>query len=182
MTNRSPYPQNYRNFEMAPAPGRTSRARARVAGIPDITLGAYLNGRWFMELDGRIPVREAVEVMKDIGENVAGVLMEGAFYGLCHISMLERIAQPGRFGGSRPLASVLERRELCLTTSHALEESLYLMHAARMNAMPVIDEGGKLHGILSAGDLSRYVGTFGNAPEGPAGHFARTGSCVDRTI
>lgn len=61
-----------------------------------------------------------------------------------------------------PVAKVMTRRVVTATLMDTLEDAIVLMHDFRVNALPVLDEQGKVVGIISRSDaLKAFIEALG---------------------
>lgn len=59
----------------------------------------------------------------------------------------------GRRLAETPVERVMTRKVVTATLADALEDAIVLLHDFRVNALPVVDDRGRLAGILTRGDV-----------------------------
>lgn len=63
--------------------------------------------------------------------------------------------QMERLLSDTPVEKTMTRKVVTATLYDALEDAIVLLHDFRVNALPVVDAGGRLAGILTRGDVLR---------------------------
>jgi acetoin utilization protein AcuB len=67
-----------------------------------------------------------------------------------------------RFLKTTPVEKVMTRKVITATLTDSLEDAIVLLHDFRVNALPVVDKGGKVAGIISRTDVLRaFIETLG---------------------
>ena len=82
------------------------------------------------------------------GNEVAGIFTER--------DVLSRIVVAQRDASSTRVADVMTRDVLCCRLEMDLDEVAAVMKTHRCRHLPVCDESGKLHGMISIGDINAY--------------------------
>ena len=89
----------------------------------------------------------ALLVMED--EKIVGIFTERDY--------ARKIALQGRNSAQTPVRDVMTRNVLCVRPSQSSEQCMALMTENRLRHLPVVDEGGKLLGMVSIGDLVKDI-------------------------
>jgi acetoin utilization protein AcuB len=67
-----------------------------------------------------------------------------------------------KFLKSTPVERVMTRKVVTATLTDTLEDAIVLLHDFRVNALPVVDEGGKVVGIITRTDvLEAFIDALG---------------------
>lgn len=70
--------------------------------------------------------------------------------------------EAGRFMESTPVERVMTRKVITATLNDTLEDAIVLLHDFRVNALPVVDAGGKIAGIITRTDvLEAFIEALG---------------------
>jgi CBS domain-containing protein len=102
-------------------------------------------------------VLQATQVMNDQkigalvvmdGKNVAGIFTER--------DVLQRVVAEERSPREVRLREVMTRDVVCCAPDTDLEDASAIMRDRRIRHLPVCDDHGQLHGLISIGDLNAY--------------------------
>ncbi len=125
------------------------RSLARIIadrGTPVVSIGAER------------PVNEAIKLMAERnigsvlvmdGEKLVGILSER--------DIVRRLLAPGLARDSTPVSAVMTKEPYCADAGKSVEACIALMNERRFRHLPVLDEGGKLLGMVSMGDLVKEL-------------------------
>ncbi|HWS14784.1 MAG TPA: CBS and ACT domain-containing protein [Candidatus Methylomirabilis sp.] len=68
----------------------------------------------------------------------------------------------GKFMENTPVERVMTRKVITATLTDTLEDAIVLLHDFRVNALPVVDAGGKIAGIITRTDvLEAFIEALG---------------------
>ncbi|MDW8263462.1 MAG: CBS domain-containing protein [Phycisphaerales bacterium] len=68
--------------------------------------------------------------------------------------VLRRVIGEGRSPGETSVGEVMTRQVVCCRPDHELSEMAAIMQKQRIRHLPVVDESGHLHGLISIGDIN----------------------------
>lgn len=83
------------------------------------------------------------------GSEIAGIVTERDY--------ARKIALLGRTSGATLVRDVMTREVLFVGPSQTTQECMAVMTENRLRHLPVVDEGGKLLGLISIGDLVKDI-------------------------
>lgn len=70
--------------------------------------------------------------------------------------------EAGKFMGNTPVERVMTRKVITATLNDTLEDAIVLLHDFRINALPVVDNMGKIAGIITRTDvLEAFIEALG---------------------
>jgi CBS domain-containing protein len=85
------------------------------------------------------------------------VMAEQTFVGIItERDLLERVLVMRRDPAQTPVEDVMTTEVLCCQPHTSIEEARAVMKNRRVRHLPVVDEEGQLHGLISIGDLNAY--------------------------
>ena len=100
-------------------------------------------------LDATVKMNEAgvgsLVVTRDDG-SVAGIFTER--------DVLRRVVAARKDPATTKIGEIMSRQVICCTGETTLDEARNIMMSRRIRHLPVIDDGQKLQGIISIGDLN----------------------------
>lgn len=114
--------------------------------------------------DADISVLEAVSKMNqhklgalvvNDGSQVAGIFTER--------DVLRRVVGEGRNPETTTVGSVMTKDVICVPPETDIEEISTIMQQRRVRHIPVCDESGKLHGMISIGDVNAFYASHQEA-------------------
>lgn len=79
------------------------------------------------------------------GEKLVGILSER--------DVARKVALGGHSATDTQVREIMSQRVRCVTVAQSVEECMALMTEHHIRHLPVVDEGGKVKGILSIGDM-----------------------------
>jgi CBS domain-containing protein len=133
-------------------PSKQSKIRTLLGYNPD-TAGGLMSPE-FLAVEEQATVGDALEALRDsvdIASEALSVVYlrgaEGRLSGLASLIALLR-AEP-----DRPLAEIAERDLLCVQTDEELPEIARLMSDFNLTALPVVDQAGRLVGVVTVDDV-----------------------------
>ena len=83
------------------------------------------------------------------GSEIAGIVTERDY--------ARKIALLGRTSGATLVRDVMTRDVLFVGPTQTTQECMAVMTEHRLRPLPVVDEGGKLLGLISIGDLAKDI-------------------------
>lgn len=89
----------------------------------------------------------ALLVIED--ERIVGIFTERDY--------ARKLVLQGRASGATQVRDVMTRNVICVRPQQTSEECMALMTQNRLRHLPVVDEAGKLQGMLSIGDLVKDI-------------------------
>ena len=82
------------------------------------------------------------------GQNVVGIVTER--------DLLRRVLAERRDSAQTTVDEVMTAEILCCQPHTTIEEARLVMRDRRLRHLPVIDDAGQLHGLISIGDLNAF--------------------------
>ncbi len=103
-------------------------------------------------------VADAVRLMNAHRLGSVLVLAEGRLAGIfTERDVLTRVVGMGRDPLATPLAEVMTRDPVTVPPTATVEEVMKIITARRVRRLPVVDAGGAIAGVLSIGDVTRWL-------------------------
>ena len=116
-------------------------------------------GREVLTIAPAATVFEAVKLMdeKNVGSlvilnsrgRIAGIFVER--------DALQRVLLAGKSAMTEPVQAVMTRKVICALPEMTIDQCLALMTEKRVRHLPVIDKEQKLVGLISMGDLVKFI-------------------------
>lgn len=116
-------------------------------------------GREVLTIAPAATVFEAVKLMdeKNVGSlvilnsrgRIAGIFVER--------DALRRVLLAGKSARTEPVQAVMTRKVVCALPEMTIDQCLALMTEKRVRHLPVIDKEQKLVGLISMGDLVKFI-------------------------
>ncbi len=116
-------------------------------------------GREVLTIAPAATVFEAVKLMdeKNVGSlvilnsrgRIAGIFVER--------DALQRVLLAGKSAKTEPVQAVMTRKVVCALPEMTIDQCLALMTDKRVRHLPVIDQEQKLVGLVSMGDLVKFI-------------------------
>jgi CBS domain-containing protein len=116
-------------------------------------------GREVLTIAPAATVFEAVKLMdeKNVGSlvilnsrgRIAGIFVER--------DALRRVLLAGKSARTEPVQAVMTRKVICALPEMTIDQCLALMTEKRVRHLPVIDKEQKLVGLVSMGDLVKFI-------------------------
>jgi CBS domain-containing protein len=116
-------------------------------------------GREVLTIAPAATVFEAVKLMdeKNVGSlvilnsrgRIAGIFVER--------DALRRVLLAGKSAKTEPVQAVMTRKVICALPEMTIDQCLALMTEKRVRHLPVIDKEQKLVGLVSMGDLVKFI-------------------------
>ena len=70
--------------------------------------------------------------------------------------ILRRVVAPRRDPAATPVRDVMTAEVVCCRTGTAIDEARWVMKNRRIRHLPVVDDRGRLLGLVSIGDLNAF--------------------------
>ncbi len=103
-------------------------------------------------------VAEAVRVMNGYKIGAVLVMRAGKLAGIfTERDVLMRVVAAGRMPHMTTVEDVMTRRPATISPHATMEEAMELFTLRRCRHLPVIDEGEELVGLISIGDVTRWM-------------------------
>jgi CBS domain-containing protein len=106
------------------------------------------------------PAASVYEAAVKMNEDKIGslvVLDEGRLVGIVtERDILQRVVAQRRDAGATSVADVMTRQLVCGRLHTTLEEARSVMKNRRIRHLPIVDDSGKLLGLISIGDLNAH--------------------------
>jgi CBS domain-containing protein len=121
----------------------------------DVASAMHRNADW---VSGDTPVSEIARMMKidDIG--AVPVTGEGGLIGMItDRDIVVRVVAAGRDAERTTAEQIMTTGVVYCLTHQSVEDAIYLMEQKKIRRLPVLDETGRLVGMLSIGDVSHAV-------------------------
>jgi CBS domain-containing protein len=110
-------------------------------------------------VDAGKPVAEAAKLMKDEDVGLAPVVEGDRLVGtLTDRDIAVRVVAEGRDPGSTPVGEVASKNVVTVEPAQNLDEALSLMAQHQIRRLPVVEEGGRLVGVVAQADVARSAG------------------------
>ncbi|MCI0639588.1 MAG: CBS domain-containing protein [Gemmataceae bacterium] len=105
-------------------------------------------------------VFDAAVLMNEHRIGALVVLVEGRVIGIItERDILQRIVAQRRDPAEAAVEDIMTAEVVCCQWSTPLDEARGVMKNRRIRHLPVVDEQGQLHGMISIGDLNAYETT-----------------------
>lgn len=115
-------------------------------------------GRQIYTTSAAATVQEAVRVMNEKGVGSLLVVNAGSLDGIItERDVLRRVVDSGRHPALTRVGDVMTAEPLSVPADMRVEEAMTLMTDRRLRHLPVGGPGGELLGVVSIGDLLRWV-------------------------
>jgi CBS domain-containing protein len=110
-------------------------------------------------VDAGKPVAEAAKLMKDEDVGLAPVVEGDRLVGtLTDRDIAVRVVAEGRDPGSTPVGEVASKNVVTVEPAQNLDEALSLMAQHQIRRLPVVEESGRLVGVVAQADVARSAG------------------------
>jgi CBS domain-containing protein len=110
-------------------------------------------------VDAGKPVAEAAKLMKDEDVGLAPVVEGDRLVGtLTDRDIAVRVVAEGRDPGSTPVGEVASKNVVTVEPEQNLDEALSLMAQHQIRRLPVVEESGRLVGVVAEADVARSAG------------------------
>jgi CBS domain-containing protein len=110
-------------------------------------------------VDAGKPVAEAAKLMKDEDVGLAPVVEGDRLVGtLTDRDIAVRVVAEGRDPGSTPVGEVASKNVVTVEPEQNLDEALSLMAQHQIRRLPVVEESGRLVGVVAQADVARSAG------------------------
>jgi CBS domain-containing protein len=111
---------------------------------------------WFIDPDAT--VYEALEVMADKGIGALPVLQAGKLIGiLSERDYARKIILNGRSSRDTKVSEIMSSPAITLRPDSSVDDGMRIMTENRVRHLPVVDEDGTVLGIVSIGDLVKWI-------------------------
>lgn len=108
-------------------------------------------------VDAEASVFEALQKMADHDIGALAVLREGQLVGMMsERDYARKVILHGKASRDLSVADIMERRVLCVTRKHTMDQCMRLMTQHRHRHLPVIEQG-ELSGLVSIGDVVKSI-------------------------
>jgi CBS domain-containing protein len=71
--------------------------------------------------------------------------------------VLVRVVDEGREAGTTRVVDVMTRQLVAIRPATTVREAMMIVTEKRCRHLPVVEEDGRLHGMISIGDLTRWM-------------------------
>ena len=116
-------------------------------------------GREVLTIAPAATVFEAVKLMDE--KNVGSLVIlnsRGRIVGIfVERDALRRVLLAGKSARTEPVQAVMTRKVICALPEMTIDQCLALMTEKRVRHLPVIDKEQKLVGLVSMGDLVKFI-------------------------
>ncbi len=103
-------------------------------------------------------VAEAVRVMNGYKIGAVVVMRSGRMTGIfTERDVLMRVVAAGRMPHTTTVEDVMTRRPATISPHASMEEAMELFTLRRCRHLPVVDEGEEMVGLISIGDVTRWM-------------------------
>jgi CBS domain-containing protein len=100
---------------------------------------------------------QAAQMMNDHRIGAVVILEDGHIAGiLTERDIVERVVVEQRSPGSTPIQEVMTTEIACCSLQTPIEEARSAMKNRRIRHLPVVDDEGRLQGLISIGDLNAF--------------------------
>ncbi|ABI56569.1 CBS domain-containing protein [Alkalilimnicola ehrlichii MLHE-1] len=123
------------------------------------TLHAVLKdkGVALYSVDADVPVAEAIKTMADGHVGCVLVMEKGSLRGIfTERDVMIRVVHDGKDPAQTPVSEVMTREVAVVPPTMTVEEAMVVCLERRVRHLPVYD-GSDLEGVVSSGDLMRWV-------------------------
>ena len=111
---------------------------------------------WTIKADAT--VYEALTLMADQGIGALPVVAEGMLVGLMsERDYARKIVLHGRSSQETRVSEIMTAPPLTITPACTVDEAMRLMTEERVRHLPVMADGGQLAGLVSIGDLVKWI-------------------------
>jgi CBS domain-containing protein len=111
---------------------------------------------WSVETEE--PVLEAIQIMADHHVGALPVLRDGQLVGIIsERDYARKVILLGRSSAETPVWQIMSSPVVTVGPQDAVRHCMELMTERRIRHLPVIDEDGRMIGVVSIGDLVRAV-------------------------
>ena len=108
-------------------------------------------------VDVNSTVLEAARFMMEHSIGAVPVLREGELAGIfSERDVMNRVVAAGRMPGTTKVSEVMTANPRSVGLDETIENCLFLMREFGFRHIPICDENGKLHGMVSIGDVNAY--------------------------
>ncbi len=118
-------------------------------------------GHAVVTIEPTATVYEAVKLMSE--KNVGSLLVLNAKGKLAGIIVerdaLQRVLLAGKSARTELVQNVMTKKVVYATPEQTVDESMALMTRHRMRHLPILDKEQKVVGVVSIGDLVKYIST-----------------------
>jgi len=102
-------------------------------------------------------VREATRLMNEHAIGSLLVVSDGRLAGIfTERDVLRRVVAEGRSPDSTAVGDVMTREVVCCSPADVIEEVAGVMRQRRIRHLPVLDDGDRLVGLVSIGDINAH--------------------------
>jgi CBS domain-containing protein len=110
-------------------------------------------------IDAERPVAYAAKMMKDEDVGLAPIVEGDKLVGtLTDRDIAVRVVAEGRDPESTSVSDVASKNIVTVEPQQNLDEALNLMAQHQVRRLPVVDDGGRLVGVVSQGDVAKMAG------------------------
>jgi CBS domain-containing protein len=139
-----------------PSPHRTIREGGSIMHIRSVLSGT---SRSIITIGADATVSEAVDVL--VRENIGSLPViddTGAMVGIfTERDILRGLHNQGKEFCQEPISSVMTRQVVSCSVAESVHDAMGRMSEHRIGQLPVLDDGGGLVGLVSVGDLIRFL-------------------------
>jgi CBS domain-containing protein len=115
-------------------------------------------GREIWSVDAAEPVLAAIRMMAERGVGALPVLRDGRLAGIVsERDYARKVILMGRASADTPVSQIMSSPAITVSPEDRVHRCMELMTEKRIRHLPVVDEGGRMVGMVSIGDLVRAV-------------------------
>jgi CBS domain-containing protein len=115
-------------------------------------------GHEIWSVDAAAPVLTAIRMMAERGVGALPVLSNGQLTGMIsERDYARKVILMGRASADTPVSQIMSSPVITVTPEDRVHRCMELMTQKRIRHLPVVDEGARMVGMVSIGDLVRAV-------------------------
>jgi CBS domain-containing protein len=121
-------------------------------------------GSTIFSVPSQASVYSAIEVMAEKGVGALLVIDKGELVGiLSERDYARKVILQGHSSKETPVSAIMTPKPITIRVDASVEEAMRIMSSHRIRHLPVIDLAGRLAGVLSIGDVVKWIMTSQDA-------------------